>query len=505
MDEAAAKLQMDATSRPRELDEVVRKGVQLQMEILSLEKEAERGAKGAAERLARLHSEEAECGARRDALQAQWDSEKGALSKISELREALDRIDSAISAAEKEYDLARAAELKYAQRPKVLGQLQAAEEAAQARLGDEGDEGGPTLLRSRVTEDDIADVVSQWTGIPVSKMAVNEMDKVLNLGDELRRRVVGQDEAVRTLAEAVQRSRAGLADPNRPIASVMFLGPSGVGKSELAKALSASLFESEDALVRLDMSEYMEKQSVSRLIGSPPGYVGFDEGGQLTEAVRRRPYCVLLFDEMDKAHKEVFNVLLSLLDDGRLTDSQGRTVSFKNCVVIFTSNLGSDLILDLAGSPSRKDELRLRLMDELQSTYRPEFLNRIDDYVIFDPLGAAQLKQIVNLQTRRVAERLAERQMGLRLTEAAEELLLERGYNPQYGARPLKRSIQKELETPLSRALLRREFVEGDVIVADRDADSAGLIFSADPHARFTIPGSEPAAGVKGLAAASSA
>ena len=354
-----------------------------------------------------------------------------------------------------------------------------------------------------MTEEDIADVVSQWTGIPVSKMVVSEMDKVLNLQSELERRVVGQPEAVRTLAEAVQRSRAGLADPNRPIASVMFLGPSGVGKSELAKALSAALFESEDALVRLDMSEYMEKHSVSRLIGSPPGYVGFDEGGQLTEAVRRRPYCVLLFDEMDKAHKDVFNVLLSLLDDGRLTDSQGRTVSFKNVVVIFTSNLGSDLILDLAGDASRKDELRLRLMDELQSNYRPEFLNRIDDYVIFDPLGADQLRQIVRLQVSRVGARLSERQIGLRLTEGAERLLLERGYNPQYGARPLKRAIQKELETPLARCLLRREFADGDVILADIDPDSTGLRFTLDRQERFRLPGAKaPGDGAEDLAVA---
>jgi ATP-dependent Clp protease ATP-binding subunit ClpB len=417
----------------------------------------------------------------------------------------------------------------------VLAELQRAEEGA--HVGPAAADAQPALLRSRVTEEDIAEVVAAWTGIPVSKMVVSEMDKILSLPDALQRRVVGQPDAVRALAEAVQRSRAGLADPNRPIASVMFLGPSGVGKTELCKALAAELFESENALIRLDMSEYMEKHSVSRLIGSPPGYVGFDEGGQLTEAVRRRPYCVLLFDEMDKAHKDVFNVLLQLLDDGRVTDAQGRTVSFKNVVVIFTSNLGSQLILDLAADGARKDELKLRLMDELQGAYRPEFLNRIDEYaaarepgtrrarmlcalapesrarahppacsraplplrlpraispspsrryVMFDPLGKEQLASIVTLQTARVAARLADKQLGLRLSADATELLLERGYNPQYGARPLKRAIQRELETPLSRALLRRDFVEGDVIIAERDMDSAGLVFRVDPTERFS-------------------
>jgi ATP-dependent Clp protease ATP-binding subunit ClpB len=535
VDEAAAKLQMDATSRPKALDEAVRKEIQLQMEILSLDKEAERGARGAIARLDRLRAEQAEVVQRRDELQARWDAEKGALVAISELRERLERIDLQIGLAEKDYDLGTAAELKYSQRPAVLAELQRAEEGA--HVGPAAADAQPALLRSRVTEEDIAEVVAAWTGIPVSKMVVSEMDKILSLPDALQRRVVGQPDAVRALAEAVQRSRAGLADPNRPIASVMFLGPSGVGKTELCKALAAELFESENALIRLDMSEYMEKHSVSRLIGSPPGYVGFDEGGQLTEAVRRRPYCVLLFDEMDKAHKDVFNVLLQLLDDGRVTDAQGRTVSFKNVVVIFTSNLGSQLILDLAADGARKDELKLRLMDELQGAYRPEFLNRIDEYaaarepgtrrarmlcalapesrarahppacsraplplrlpraispspsrryVMFDPLGKEQLASIVTLQTARVAARLADKQLGLRLSADATELLLERGYNPQYGARPLKRAIQRELETPLSRALLRRDFVEGDVIIAERDMDSAGLVFRVDPTERFS-------------------
>jgi len=456
------------------------------MEILSLEKEGD--AKGALERLAKLRRDESECNARRDELQAQWDGEKKALNVISDLRAELDRIDSQIAIAERDYDLGSAAELKYSDRPKVLAQLQQAEaKAAEAEGVGAGGETASSLLRSRVTEEDIAEVVAQWTGIPVSKMVASDMDKVLNLPAELEQRVVGQSDAVRALSEAVQRSRAGLSDPNRPIASVMFLGPSGVGKTELCKALSAALFESEDALIRLDMSEYMEKQSVSRLIGSPPGYVGFDEGGQLTEAVRRRPYCVLLFDEMDKAHKDVFNVLLQVLDDGRITDSQGRTVNFKNVVVVFTSNLGSQMILDLAADGARKDELKLRLMDELQSAYRPEFLNRIDEFVVFDPLGKEQLESIVRLQIKRVAQRLIEKQLGLRLTPAAEELLLERGYNPQYGARPLKRAIQRELETPLSRCLLRRDFAEGDVIVADRDWDSTGLSFTMDPLAKFSL------------------
>ncbi|KAJ1626962.1 chaperone ClpB [Pavlovales sp. CCMP2436] len=515
MDEAAAKLQaiffsffsilfysilMDATSRPRELDEVVRRGIQLQMEILSLEKEGD--AKGAKQlnSAVRVNLYLQMCGgvnARRDELQAQWDGEKKALNVISDLRAELDRIDSQIAIAERDYDLGSAAELKYSDRPKVLAQLQQAEAKAAEAEGT-----ASSLLRSRVTEEDIAEVVAQWTGIPVSKMVRFKL-KLSPPPTVSETTPPPQPDAVRALSEAVQRSRAGLSDPNRPIASVMFLGPSGVGKTELCKALSAALFESEDALIRLDMSEYMEKQSVSRLIGSPPGYVGFDEGGQLTEAVRRRPYCVLLFDEMDKAHKagfspppffhncstdtDVFNVLLQVLDDGRITDSQGRTVNFKNVVVVFTSNLGSQMILDLAADGARKDELKLRLMDELQSAYRPEFLNRIDEFVVFDPLGKEQLESIVRLQIKRVAQRLIEKQLGLRLTPAAEELLLERGYNPQYGARPLKRAIQRELETPLSRCLLRRDFAEGDVIVADRDWDSTGLSFTMDPLAKFSL------------------
>mmetsp|Transcript_19467 Transcript_19467/g.57436 ORF Transcript_19467/g.57436 Transcript_19467/m.57436 type:complete len:987 (-) Transcript_19467:1040-4000(-) len=500
MDEAAAKLQMDATSRPVELDAAARKLVQLQMEILSVRKEAERGAKGAAERLKRLTADADACEARRDELQAQWEAEKSALTSVSDLREQLDKIDFEIAAAEKVYDLGKAAELKYSQRPQLQAQLKAAEAAMQAAEGAdvEADAGEDRrLLRSRVTEEDIADVVSQWTGIPVSKMVVSEMDRLLKLPEELAARVVGQPEAVTALAEAVQRSRAGLSDPNRPIASVMFLGPSGVGKTELCKALASSLFESEDALVRIDMSEYMEQHSVSRLIGSPPGYVGFDEGGQLTEAVRRRPYCVLLFDEMDKAHRDVFNVLLQLLDDGRLTDSQGRTVSFKNCVIVFTSNLGSELILDIAADAERKEELRLRLMDALKATYRPEFLNRIDEYVQFNPLGRDQLVRIVDLQVDRLRERLADKGLQLRLSDAARDLILERGYNPEYGARPLKRAVQKELETPLARAILARDFVEGDTIVADVDLDSIGLRFKRDDSVKV-LPREAAAAAADG-------
>jgi len=504
MDEAAAKLQMDATSRPRALDEAARKLVQLQMEILSLQKEVEVGAKGAAQRLKKLETEAEAVTAQRDALQAQWDAEKRLLTDVSGLREQLDQLDSQIAAAEKVYDLGKAAELKYSRRPALLKELEGAEAAMQATeapangAGAEGDAGaeGGRLLRSRVTEDDIADVVSQWTGIPVSKMVVSEMDKLLGLQAQLERRVVGQSDAVRTLAEAVQRSRAGLSDPNRPLASVMFLGPSGVGKTELCKALAEALFESEEALIRIDMSEYMEKHSVSRLIGAPPGYVGFDEGGQLTEAVRRRPYSVILFDEMDKANPEVFNVMLQLLDDGRVTDSQGRTVSFKNCVVVFTSNLGSDLILDLAGAEdgvtvagvaddraSRREELRLRLMDALQRAYRPEFLNRVDEYVIFDPLSREQLRRIVELQVARVRGRLAQQSLDLTLSQQALDFLLERGYNPEYGARPLKRAVTKEIETPLARSILARDFVDGDVIRADVSASGDALVFSVDAAA----------------------
>ncbi len=338
--------------------------------------------------------------------------------------------------------------------------------AAEERLR-ETQTSGKSLLREEVTEADIAEIISKWTGIPVSKLVESEMQKLLHLEDELHRRVIGQDEAVTAVADAIQRSRAGLADPKRPIASFIFLGPTGVGKTELAKALAAYLFDTEEALVRIDMSEYMEKHAVSRMIGAPPGYIGYDEGGQLTEAIRRRPYAVILFDEIEKAHPDVFNIMLQILDDGRVTDSQGRTVDFKNTIIIMTSNIGSQFILDVAGDDSRYDEMRSRVMEAMRSSFRPEFLNRVDEFIIFHSLQQSQLQDIVRLQVGSLEQRLSDRKMTLRLSEAALDFLAEVGYDPVYGARPLKRAIQRELETPIAKGILRGDFNDGDTIFVD--------------------------------------
>jgi ATP-dependent Clp protease ATP-binding subunit ClpB len=326
---------------------------------------------------------------------------------------------------------------------------------------------GKSLLREEVTEADIAEVISKWTGIPISKLVETEKEKLLNLEDELHHRVIGQNEAVTAVADAIQRSRAGLADPNRPIASFIFLGPTGVGKTELAKALAAYLFDTEEAMVRIDMSEYMEKHAVSRLIGAPPGYVGYEEGGQLTESIRRRPYAVVLFDEIEKAHPDVFNVLLQILDDGRVTDAQGHTVDFKNTIVIMTSNIGSQYILDIAGDDSRYEEMRSRVMEAMRNSFRPEFLNRIDEIIIFHALQQQELRQIVKLQIQRLEKRLSDRKMSLRLSDAALDFLAEVGYDPVFGARPLKRAIQRELETQIAKSILRNEFNDGDTIFVD--------------------------------------
>ena len=321
--------------------------------------------------------------------------------------------------------------------------------------------------REEVTESDIAEIISKWTGIPISKLVESEREKLLHLEDELHQRVVGQNEAVTAVADAIQRSRAGLADPNRPTASFIFLGPTGVGKTELGKALAAYLFDTEDALVRIDMSEYMEKHAVSRLIGAPPGYVGYEEGGQLTEAIRRRPYSVILFDEIEKAHPDVFNVMLQILDDGRVTDSQGRTVDFKNTIIIMTSNIGSQFILDIAGDETRYEEMRSRVMDAMRNSFRPEFLNRIDEIIIFHGLSKSELRYIVQLQIKRLQERLRDRKMSLKLSESALDFLAEVGYDPVYGARPLKRAIQRELETQIAKSILRGDFNDGDTIYVD--------------------------------------
>lgn len=456
VDEAAAKLKMEITSKPEELDEIDRKILQLEMERLSLQKETDSASK---ERLERLEKELSDLKEQQSALNAQWQAEKQIIDQIQKLKEEIDRVNIEIQQAERDYDLNRAAELKYGK----LTDLQRQLETAEARLA-ETQTSGKSMLREEVTEADIAEIISKWTGIPVSKLVESEMQKLLHLEEELHKRVVGQDEAVTAVADAIQRSRAGLADPNRPIASFIFLGPTGVGKTELAKALAAYLFDTEEAMVRIDMSEYMEKHTVSRLIGAPPGYVGYDEGGQLTEAIRRRPYAVILFDEIEKAHPDVFNVMLQILDDGRLTDAQGRTVDFKNTVIIMTSNIGSQYILDVAGDDSKYEEMRDRVMEAMRGNFRPEFLNRIDEIIIFHTLRPEQLREIVKLQVQRLEQRLVERKLALKLSDEGLDWLAQVGYDPVYGARPLKRAIQRELETPIAKAILRGEFHEGDTI-----------------------------------------
>jgi ATP-dependent Clp protease ATP-binding subunit ClpB len=459
VDEAAAKLKMEITSKPEELDEVDRKILQLEMERLSLEKETDLASR---ERLERLERELGDLKETQSTLNAQWQAEKDVIGEVQKLKEEIDRVNLEIQQAERDYDLNKAAELKYGK----LTDLQRRVQEAEAKLA-QTQTSGKSLLREEVTESDIAEIISKWTGIPVSKLVESEMQKLLHLEDELHRRVVGQDEAVTAVADAIQRSRAGLADPNRPIASFIFLGPTGVGKTELAKALAAYLFDTEEAMVRIDMSEYMEKHAVSRLIGAPPGYVGYEEGGQLTEAIRRRPYAVILFDEIEKAHPDVFNIMLQILDDGRVTDSQGRTVDFKNTVIIMTSNIGSQYILDVAGDDQKYEEMRGRVMEAMRANFRPEFLNRIDEVIIFHGLQKSELRHIVQLQVQRLSQRLADRKMSLRLSDAALDFLAEVGYDPVYGARPLKRAIQRELETQIAKAILRGEFHDGDTIFVD--------------------------------------
>ena len=459
VDEAAARLKMEITSKPEELDEIDRKILQMEMERLSLEKESSAASR---ERLERLEKELADLKEEQRGLNTQWQSEKDIISKIQTIKEEIDRLNVEIQQAERDYDLNKAAELKYGKLTSLHRQLEEAEtELSQTQTS------GQSLLREEVTEADIAEVISKWTGIPIGKLVETETEKLLNLEEELHRRVIGQDEAVTAVADAIQRSRAGLADPNRPIASFIFLGPTGVGKTELAKALAAYLFDTEEAMVRIDMSEYMEKHTVSRLIGAPPGYVGYEEGGQLTESIRRRPYSVVLFDEIEKAHPDVFNIMLQILDDGRVTDSQGHTVDFKNTIIIMTSNIGSQYILDVAGDDSRYDEMRNRVMEAMRNSFRPEFLNRIDEIIIFHALNRAELRHIVKIQVQRLEKRLGDRKMSLRLADAALDFLAEVGYDPVFGARPLKRAIQRELETQIAKSILRGEFNEGDTIFVD--------------------------------------
>jgi ATP-dependent Clp protease ATP-binding subunit ClpB len=466
VDEAAARLKMEITSKPEELDEIDRKILQLEMERLSLQKESDRASQ---ERLGKLEKELADLKEEQREFNAQWESEKEIINKIQTVKEEIDRVNVEVQQAERDYDLNRAAELKYGKLTDLHRQL----EAAEAQLT-QTQKSGKSLLREEVTEADIAEVISKWTGIPIGKLVETETEKLLHLEEELHKRVIGQDEAVVAVADAIQRSRAGLADPNRPTASFIFLGPTGVGKTELAKALAAYLFDTEEALVRIDMSEYMEKHAVSRLIGAPPGYVGYEEGGQLTESIRRRPYAVILFDEIEKAHPDVFNVMLQILDDGRVTDAQGHTVDFKNSVIIMTSNIGSQYILDIAGDESRYEEMRGRVMEAMRTSFRPEFLNRIDEIIIFHGLQKSELRQIVQIQAARLAQRLSDtsgglrqRKISLKLADAALDFLADVGYDPVFGARPLKRAIQRELETPIAKSILRGEFSDGDTIFVD--------------------------------------
>ncbi len=459
VDEAAAKLNMEKTSKPEELDEVNRKVLQLEMERLSFQKESDAAS---LEKLERIDRELANLKEQQNNLNALWQADKDLSEQRKAIQKKISDVDVEIQQAERDYDLNKAAELKYGKRTELQRQLEAVEQKIA-----EMQASGRSLTREEVIEADIAEIISKWTGIPVSKLVQSEMQKLLLLEDELHQRVVGQDEAVTAVADAIQRSRAGLADPNRPIASFIFLGPTGVGKTELAKALAAYLFDTEEAMVRIDMSEYMEKHAVSRLIGAPPGYVGYDEGGQLTEAIRRRPFAVILFDEIEKAHPDVFNVMLQILDDGRVTDAQGRTVDFKNTIIIMTSNIGSQYILDLAGEDEQYDEMKARVMEALRGNFRPEFLNRVDEMIIFHGLRKSQLREIVKLQVARLEQRLADRKMAVKLSEAALDFLAEVGYDPVYGARPLKRAIQRELETQIAKAILRGEFSEGDTIFVD--------------------------------------
>ncbi len=458
VDESAARLRTEIDSLPAELDEVSRKVMQLEIEREALRKEQDQASQA---RLATLEQELGEKQGELQALKTRWDSEKASVARLRKMREAMEEVKQSMERAERAYDLNRVAELRYGELPRLERELALEQE----QLGKK--QGESRLLKEEVDEDDIAAIVSRWTGIPVSRLVEGETEKLLKLGELLHQRVVGQNEAVEAVADAVLRARSGIKDPNRPIGSFLFLGPTGVGKTELARALASTLFDDEANLIRIDMSEYMEKHTVARLIGAPPGYIGYEEGGQLTEAVRRRPFSVILFDEIEKAHHDVFNVLLQVLDDGRLTDSQGRTVDFKNTVLIMTSNIGSPQILEAQQRHASYDEVCALVMVELREHFRPEFLNRVDETVVFHPLETEQLAKIAEIQLERLRARLAERRITLTITPAALRHLGERGYDPVYGARPLKRLIQQELETPMARQLIKGELRDGDTATVD--------------------------------------
>ncbi len=462
IDEAAARLRTEINSKPQELDKVDRQVMQLEIEREALKKEKDKASK---ERLENIEKELADLRERSKALSTRWQTEKGAITELRSLKEKLENTRTEMERAEREANLEKAARLKYGDMREIEQKIQTAETKLKSLQG-EG-----ALLKEEVDPEEIAAIVARWTGIPVSRLLEGETQKLIHMEERLHERVVGQDEAVSAVSKAVRRARAGLQDPNRPIGSFIFLGPTGVGKTELARALAEFLFDDEHAMIRIDMSEYQEKHTVSRLIGAPPGYVGYEEGGQLTEAVRRRPYSVVLFDEIEKAHSEVFNVLLQLLDDGRLTDGQGRTVDFRNTVVIMTSNLGNQLWE--GGHSVTRDEI----MRAMQAHFRPEFLNRIDEMVIFHPLKKEHLAGIVEIQLRRVSKLLADKGYRLEVSKAAREYLAEVGYDPDFGARPLKRAIQRELQDPLALKILSGEFHEGELIQVD--AGKEGLVFTS--------------------------
>jgi ATP-dependent Clp protease ATP-binding subunit ClpB len=472
VDESAAKLRTEIDSMPAELDEAERRKMQLEIEREALKKEKDDASK---DRLSKLEKELADLKTQTGALKSQWQAEKDAVQKLSSLRQELEQTRYEVELAERNYDLNKAAMLKYGKLPELEKKIKAEEEALAAK------QGANKLIKEEVSEEDIAGVVSRWTGVPVTKLMEGELQKLLHLQDELHKRVIGQEEAVDAVAEAVLRARSGLKDPQRPIGSFIFLGPTGVGKTELARALAEFMFDDERAMIRIDMSEYQEKHTVARLVGAPPGYVGYEEGGQLTEAVRRKPYSVVLFDEIEKAHPDVFNLLLQVLDDGRLTDGQGRTVNFKNTIVIMTSNIGSQKILQYKGSFVGEvyDRMKDAVLEELRKNFRPEFINRVDDLIVFHALSEKNLGKIVEIQLGRLRNRLEEKNIELELTEAARKHLVEVGYDPSFGARPLKRTITKEVETALARQILEGKIKDGSRVTVDFDQARSSLVFSS--------------------------
>jgi ATP-dependent Clp protease ATP-binding subunit ClpB len=473
IDESAARLRVELTSMPQEIDELTRRLTQLQIEEQALQKEKDSAANT---RLNAVRQDISELQEKISGLKAQWESEKQVINQINDLKTKLDEVREEANRFEREGELNRVAELRYGQIPQIQREV----DALTAKLAEMQKNGA--LLREEVTEEDIAEIVSRWTGIPVTKMLESEVQKLVRMEENLRRRVVGQEEAVRAVSNAVRRSRAGLKDPNRPVGSFIFMGPTGVGKTELARALAEYLFDDEHAMVRIDMSEYMERHAVARLIGAPPGYVGYEEGGQLTEAIRRRPYAVILFDEIEKAHVEVFNVFLQILDDGRLTDSKGRVVDFKNTVIIMTSNVGSQYIHEASRGTMSEEEMRRAVDQELQQKFRPEFLNRIDDVIVFHSLDLKQIKQIIEIQLKTLEKIIQDRGLALDITDSAKEYLAQEGYDPAFGARPLKRALQREIIDPLAIGLLEARFKSGDTVFV-KMTDEGELELSLEPEA----------------------